>query len=162
MRIITDIDYVCGANPAWKLDLYLPDLSEKPNRVFLYLHGGGLEGGDKSDAAGWAESLTCQGIALASANYRMYPGAHFPEFIQDCAQAVSWLVHSAGAYLDAERLFVGGSSAGGYATANATAPELRGRSGRKRGSPSRNTRSIKFASATTTGSLPTATARSGA
>ena len=114
MRKITDIDYACGANPAWKLDLYLPDLSEKPNCVFLYLHGGGLERGDKSDAAGWAESLTCQGIALASANYRMYPGAHFPEFIQDCAQAVSWLVHSAGAYLEAEHLFVGGSSAGGY------------------------------------------------
>ena len=116
MRQINDISYASGACPAWKLDLYLPDLSAmpKPNRVFLYLHGGGLEGGDKKDASTWAEALTCQGIAVASANYRMYPHAQFPDFIQDCAQAVSWLTHCAGAYLTPEHLFVGGSSAGGY------------------------------------------------
>lgn len=116
MHQITDIPYTSGNNPIQRLDLYLPDTTglQKPNRIFLYLHGGGLEGGDKADAAGWAESLTRQGIAVASANYRMYPGAHFPEFIQDCAQATAWLIHCAGDYLDPVHLFVGGSSAGAY------------------------------------------------
>lgn len=63
MRQINDISYASGTCPAWKLDLYLPDLSAmpKPNRVFLYLHGGGLEGGDKKDASTWGRGTDLSG-----------------------------------------------------------------------------------------------------
>ena len=84
MRIINDVTY--GAS---SLDLVLPDVMPAP--LFLYFHGGGLEAGDKIDFREHALLLAKRGIASASANYRMYPSARFPEFIRDAAEATAWL-----------------------------------------------------------------------
>jgi acetyl esterase/lipase len=97
---------------AQTLDVYLPDSSALA--VFVYFHGGGLESGSKKDAEIFAKYLTERGIALISANYRMYPNAKFPDFIYDAAQAVAWAKRFSNQVLDCNRLYVGGSSAGGY------------------------------------------------
>lgn len=96
------------------LDLYLPD-TEAFN-LFVYFHGGGLESGDKSGNTTQtiAPYLTARGVALASCNYRMYPNAKYPAFIEDAAAAVHWISNHIGEYVTCRRIFVGGSSAGAY------------------------------------------------
>lgn len=97
------------------LDIYLPDDNEV-KAIFLYFHGGGLESGSKHDAYVFAPYLTERNIAVVSANYRMYPNSKFPDFLEDSADAVAWVLNNKSKFGGCEKLFVGGSSAGGYIT----------------------------------------------
>ena len=110
MRKIIDIAY--GVYPSQRLDLYLPDGDAFD--VLVYMHGGGLEAGDKALSDAFGEYVTTRGVAVASINYRMYPEAVYPEFVRDGAAAVAWVKKHIGEYGDGGRFFVGGSSAGGY------------------------------------------------
>ena len=94
------------------LSLYMPESNRFP--LFIFIHGGGLEDGDKTDIDVAAKYLIRKGIAVASVNYRMYPEAKYPEFIEDCAEAVSWICNNIGNYGECSRIFIGGSSAGAY------------------------------------------------
>ena len=109
MKSIQDIVYNGFGQ---KLDLNLPDGETKA--VFVYFHGGGLEAGSKKADAAYHKYLTERGIAVADVNYRMYPEAKFPEFISDAADAVKWVKDHLPEYGIPEKIFVGGSSAGGY------------------------------------------------
>ena len=93
------------------LDIYLPDKDTFP--VFVYFHGGGLESGSKSDNKFFG-ALAEKGVAVISADYRMYPSAVFPEYIEDAAEVVSWVYSNIDTYGKVTGVFVGGSSAGGY------------------------------------------------
>ena len=95
-----------------KLDLYLPE--NKDFDLFVYFHGGGLERGDKANRPHIFEYLAACGVAVASVEYRKYPDAKYPDFIEDAAQSVAWLKKNISAYGNCKRIFVGGSSAGGY------------------------------------------------
>ena len=110
MREFKNIAY--GNDSAQKLDVYLPDGDVKG--IFLYFHGGGLECGDKSCASIFAPYLTDRKIAVVSANYRMYPSNKYPDFIFDAAEAVAWANKYMREELKCDKLYVGGSSAGGY------------------------------------------------
>ena len=93
-----------------KLDLYLPE-REKPD-LFIYMHGGGIESGSRGDFRAAAEKLLENGIASASLDYRLYPKAVFPEFIEDCAEGIDYLLNKSGHKFG--KITVGGSSAGSY------------------------------------------------
>lgn len=98
--------------PNLKLDAYLPEGACKGTLVFF--HGGGLEAGSKEgldvpDVSG----LTEAGYAVVKPDYRMYPDAKFPDFVVDAAAAVAWTFGHEAEW-GSERIFVGGSSAGGY------------------------------------------------
>lgn len=114
MKIIENISYTLLGHPEQKLDVYLPDTDTFP--VFVYFHGGGIINGDKAgrECKAFIPEVVKQGIAVVSANYRMYPEAHYPEFICDCAGVVAWARKHMGEYGSVTGLFVGGSSAGGY------------------------------------------------
>lgn len=94
------------------LDVFLPECQNFP--VFVYFHGGGLKAGDKIDGRLPAETLTAAGIAVVSANYRMYPQARYPDFLRDAAKAVAWAFREMPSYGADGEIYVGGSSAGGY------------------------------------------------
>ena len=94
------------------LDLFLPESAEFD--LFVYIHGGGLVEGGRKRVDVFAKTLAKHNIATASIEYRMYPNAKFPEFIEDCAYAVRWLRDNISEYGRCKRIFVGGSSAGGY------------------------------------------------
>lgn len=110
VRSYCDIRY--SPDTAECLDVHLPSAESFP--VFVYFHGGGIEVGDKTDQLAVFEYLTKKGIAVVSVNYRMYPNAKFPEFIEDSAAAVAWVFQHIEEYGHAEKICVGGSSAGGY------------------------------------------------
>lgn len=114
MKIIKDISYTKLGHPEQKLDVYLPDADTFP--VFVYFHGGGIINGDKAwnECEAFISKFVSRGIAIVSANYRMYPEAHYPDFICDAAATVAWAHKNMGEYGTVTGLFVGGSSAGGY------------------------------------------------
>ena len=110
---VRNIVYDESIGEAGKLDLYLPD-GIKNCPVLVYFHGGGIEGGDKCDMQPFPRELQKNGIAVVSANYRMYPDVKFPEFIRDCASAVAFVKNEGHRYANFGDIFVGGSSAGAY------------------------------------------------
>lgn len=112
MRTVLDVCY--NQQTQQKLDLYLPDRDEF--YVLLYFHGGGLTGGDKTDSQGFYAYMVSQGVAVISANYRMYPQAKYPDFLMDAADAVEWVFGNVGQYGKVKGVYICGSSAGGYLT----------------------------------------------
>ena len=108
MKNVLDIEYKKGL----LLDLHLPESDSFD--IFVYIHGGGLYAGDRKGVDIFAEYLAERGIATASIEYRMYPDAKFPDYIEDCADAVKWIKDNISKWGKCNRIFVGGSSAGGY------------------------------------------------
>ena len=112
MREVLDVIYKKVDGQELSLDLFLPDYSSF--QTFVFFHGGGLEGGDKGGANVFVKNLTDAGVAVVSADYRLYPTAKYPDFIEDSADAVAWTINNIGKYGESKKIIVGGSSAGGY------------------------------------------------
>lgn len=113
IRKIENIVYHENMGKAGMLDVYLPE-NESCKAVLIFFHGGGLESGDKCDDRNICNELAACGIAVVSANYRMYPEAVYPQFIEDAAKAVAWSLKHVKEYITCERVFIGGISAGAY------------------------------------------------
>ncbi len=113
MNFYENIPY--ADRPENVFDIYLPDREEFD--LLIYIHGGGLEGGTKKSVGPMAERLTQEGIAVFAPTYRLYPNAVFPQFIEDCASAVDFILKEARQYGKVKNVFLGGSSAGAYLTA---------------------------------------------
>lgn len=95
------------------LDVYYPK-NKKAYATVVWFHGGGLTGGSKELPAALKE----KGICIVGVNYRLYPKAKAPKYIEDAAAAVSWVFHNIAALGgDSSLIFVSGHSAGGYLTA---------------------------------------------
>jgi acetyl esterase/lipase len=102
-----------GAVPL-RLDLYRAPQADAP--VVLYVHGGGWRSGDKAD--GGAERLAplaARGVTVAAVDYRLVPGAVFPDQLHDLKGAVRWLrSHGPRLGVRTDRIGVWGASAGAY------------------------------------------------
>ena len=116
MTVIHDIPYAVMPSRPLHLDLYLPTTTEQAPQLLVWIHGGAWRAGDKDDPP-----LACfvdEGYALASIQYRFSHEALFPAQIHDCKGAIRWLrAHAAEYGYCAERIAVGGSSAGGHLVA---------------------------------------------
>lgn len=93
-----------------KLDVYYPkNLKNVP--VVVWLHGGGIEAGNKHIDRELMES----GLAVVSINYRLLPKASIDQVLDDAAAAVAWTFKHAAEYNgDTRKIVVAGHSAGGY------------------------------------------------
>ena len=83
--------------------------------LFLHLHGGGWVLGDAemSDLAN--EALADRhGLAVVSVDYRLAPEHPYPAGPDDCEAAAAWLLEHGPSELGADRMFIGGESAGGH------------------------------------------------
>ena len=113
-REFKDIEY--GFFPRQKLNIYLPDKDEFD--VFIFFHGGGIEGGCKEKSPDekfdFVSTVLDSGIAVVTANYRLYPDAVYPDFIRDAASVVAWVNKNIDKYGKCKKIFVGGISAGAY------------------------------------------------
>lgn len=112
MRDIVDVFYTDDRHPMQMLDMHLPD--EDGFTTFVYFHGGGIVNGDRTHCKCLTSYLPPRGVGLVSVEYRMYPDAKFPDFVEDAAAAVAWVMRNIGSYGGNGRVIVGGSSAGGY------------------------------------------------
>lgn len=112
MRQIFDVPY--SEREGALINFYLPDEDNFPTVIFF--HGGGIEAGSRKMDPQMAEALTNQGVAFASVEYRMYPTARFPEFIEDAAESAAWIKKNVATYGGNDKIFISGSSAGAYLT----------------------------------------------
>lgn len=94
--------------------LYAPAETQEPAPGFVFFHGGGLVAGSIEThdriAAALAHSTGCR---LVSIDYRLAPEHKFPAAVEDAIAATEWVAREASSLgIDAERLVVGGDSAG--------------------------------------------------
>lgn len=120
-----DLEYARRGEEALGLDLYLPERGERgsevsgpaePAPLIVWVHGGAWRSGSKADVP--ILPLTNRGFAIASVDYRLSPVAKFPAQAQDLHAAIRFLRAQAAKHgIDAERLAIAGSSAGGHLAA---------------------------------------------
>jgi arylformamidase len=85
--------------------------------AFVFIHGGYWRMLSKNESVFMAAALTRRGISVVSVDYTLAPAATLEEIIRQVRSAIAWLHrHGAAHGIDPERLFVGGSSAGGHLT----------------------------------------------
>lgn len=114
------------------VDIYSP--AEKPENapVLLQIHGGAwLErlGSKEQQGRPLMAQMAENGWICVAAEYRLSPGATFPDHIIDCKRALCWVKENIGDYGgNADFIVVTGGSAGGHLSAllalSANAPEF--------------------------------------
>ncbi len=113
---VTELSIPMDDGAAIGARLYRPDRAgDGPLPVLLYFHGGGWVVGDVDCYDGLTRFLAREGrIAVLSVDYRLGPEHPFPRGHEDAFGALGWLqANAASLGLDAERIAVGGDSAGG-------------------------------------------------
>jgi acetyl esterase/lipase len=90
--------------------------SDKPLPVIALIHGGGWVNGDRLGYASLGIQLARTGdYAAVGVGYRLTKEAHWPAQVHDCKAAIRWIRAHAKEYnLDADKIAVWGSSAGGH------------------------------------------------
>jgi arylformamidase len=111
---LADIPYRDDGHARHVLDVYQPrPAGSAALPVVVWIHGGGWQGGDKSDVGIKPRVLTDHGFVFVSTNYRLLPEVGMEELIRDVAAAVGWVHrHIAEHGGDPARIIVGGHSAG--------------------------------------------------
>lgn len=110
-----DIPY--GTEPRQSLDVYVPTgAARRPIVVFWY--GGTWQKGAKEQYRFVGAALANSGYVAVLPDYRLFPQARFPQFIDDGALAVRWAhEHAAEIGGDPRALFLMGHSAGAHLAA---------------------------------------------
>lgn len=94
--------------------LYTPASAGESAPGFVFFHGGGLVAGSIATHDRIAAALAhATGCRLVSVDYRLAPEHPFPAAVEDAVAATEWVAREAASLgIDAERLVVGGDSAG--------------------------------------------------
>jgi arylformamidase len=116
-------DLAYGPTERERLDLFVPQgASHAPLLVFI--HGGYWQELSKAESQFAALDAVQQGVALAVVDYTLAPEASVREIVEQCRRALRWLHLNAGQHgADAQRMVVGGSSAGAHLAAMCALPE---------------------------------------
>jgi len=97
-----------------RIRLYTPPAAAPGGPAILYIHGGGFVMGGL-DACHWicAELAGRSGLPIASVEYRLAPDEKFPAALEDCYDALVWLVDGGPTGTAPSGVAVAGDSAGG-------------------------------------------------
>jgi acetyl esterase/lipase len=115
VKVLRDLEYANVDGQSLKLDLYVPEESDRKPPLLVWIHGGGWTKGSKSQFNPMFVRLTAEGYAAASIDYRLDGLTSHPKQIHDCKGAIRWLRANAEKYgYDVTRIGVGGGSAGGH------------------------------------------------
>lgn len=101
--------------PGIRLLICRPTDTSTPVGAVYWIHGGGMIVGDNRtgvlEALDWAQEL---GLVVVSVEYRLAPETPHPGPVEDCYAGLVWTAeHAADIGVDAGRIVVAGSSAGG-------------------------------------------------
>lgn len=108
----SNIPYVDNGHERHVLDIHAPERAKNLPVVF-WIHGGGWQGGDKTDVQVKPKFFNEQGFVFVSTNYRLLPHVEMGVLIQDVAKSLGWVHKHIGEYGgDSQRILVGGHSAG--------------------------------------------------
>jgi acetyl esterase/lipase len=106
------IPYTKNADKLQTLDVYSPPKAKNLPVVF-WIHGGGWQGGDKSDVHIKPEVFNAKGLVFVSTNYRLLPKVDMATLTRDVAKSIRWVHDHIAEYGgDPNRLLIMGHSAG--------------------------------------------------
>ena len=104
-----------------RFDVYVPGTSiddadrKTGSPLVIFIYGGSWSMGSRQDYRFAGEALAARGFTVMVVDYRLYPDVKYPDFLQDCAQAVGYgLEHARELGADPRRVFLYGHSAGAY------------------------------------------------
>lgn len=102
-----------------KLKIYKPSDTKEPLPILVYFHGGGFAYSTYDNRPNFIKAVAAQANCIVvSVEYRLSPEHPFPAGVNDCYEATQWVAaHAAEFGGDANRLAVGGESAGGNLSA---------------------------------------------
>lgn len=113
LRVAAGVPY--GSHARHKLDIYRPKERNGAAPVVVFFYGGNWNRGERDDYAFVGRALAARGIVAVIPDYRLYPEVHYPDFLDDSAQAVAWTLKQIATHGgDPANVFVMGHSAGGY------------------------------------------------
>ncbi len=116
---VNDLAY--GPGPRNGLDVYRPADRADPAPVVVFFYGGGWQSGGRGPYRFVGRVLTERGFVVVVPDYRVYPEARFPAFIEDGALAVRWVRDTIADHGgDPERIVLMGHSAGAHIAAMLT------------------------------------------
>ncbi len=114
-KVLKDIEYAVTDAQVLMLDLYLPDM-EDDAPLIVWVHGGAWRAGSKDSVP--IKAMMQMGWAIASVEYRLSPISKFPAAIHDIKAAIRYLRAHSNAYpIQADKIAIAGSSAGGHLAA---------------------------------------------
>jgi acetyl esterase/lipase len=107
-----NIPYVEKAHERQVLDVYsAPKAKNLP--VVFWIHGGGWQGGDKSEVYVKPQVFMDKGFVCVSTNYRLLPSVDMATIVRDVARSIHWVHDHIAEYGgDPKRVLVMGHSAG--------------------------------------------------
>ena len=114
-NVDSSLDCQYGNGEKDKLDIFR---SGKPNApLFIFVHGGYWQRGDKSIYSFVADSFVNSGIDVALIGYQLCPGASMTNIVDKIREAIVWIWNNASDYsISRHRINVSGHSAGGHIT----------------------------------------------
>lgn len=96
-------------------DLFKPQDSRIKSPVIIYIHGGGWTAGSKLTSAHQCAVFASEGFLVLNIKYRLGPKYRHPAAIEDIGLVLAWLNENHKEYnADINKIFFGGSSAGGH------------------------------------------------
>ena len=116
---IRNVEFHQVAGRVLRLDVYRGRDGGQKRPVLLYLHGGAWTVGDKTEQGlPLLHHLAREGWVCFTANYRLSPGATFPDQLSDAKAALAWIrAHGEEYGADLSFIAVSGGSAGGHLAA---------------------------------------------
>lgn len=112
-RIRVDRGIAYGSLARQRLDLYRPRADAR-GPIVLFLHGGGWTSGSRGDHGFVGATLAARGFTVVIPDYRLYPEARFPDFVEDAALAYRWTAAHCEQDGASRPIFIIGHSAGAH------------------------------------------------
>ncbi len=108
-------DHTLATTPPTPVRIYRPEGATGKLPVYLHIHGGGFALGNINTLDRWKREVAHQaGVAVVGLEYALSPEHPYPTPLDQVMAVLRWLRKDAEALgLDAERLGIGGDSAGG-------------------------------------------------
>jgi arylformamidase len=107
------LDLAYGRDARQRLDFFPAATKGAP--LFVFIHGGYWQSLDNKPFSFMAAPLNEAGIACAAMTYDLCPTVSMTRLVQQIREGLLWLrAHAGELGFDADRIFVGGHSAGGH------------------------------------------------
>lgn len=114
----TTLNVSYGSSPEQTMDIYLPEnRNTSSTKYLIIIHGGGWNGGDKTDMTQYADTMRKRlpDYAVFNINYRLALGANlFPTQENDVKSAVQFIINNSAEYGISQKFALLGASAGAH------------------------------------------------